>query len=149
MGNEWSSCLMTSNHKFHSWLIIGFVTRVTRRVTIVEQELLTLNSSSVFSEVCVAQFLVFCVMFCISLFVLLSFFFWPLFCLFFFDLRILFTPWYLQTFLTLLNRFTAWYVSKHLLDTGFRQSVCYSYYRFPLSLQMIVTIPWKTTMITK
>jgi hypothetical protein len=31
-------------------------------------------------------------MFCISLFVLLSFFFWPLCCLFFFDIRILITP---------------------------------------------------------
>jgi hypothetical protein len=33
-----------------------------------------------------------CVMFCRSLFVLLSFFFWPLYCLFFFDLLILITP---------------------------------------------------------
>ena len=31
-------------------------------------------------------------MFCRSLFVLLYFFFWPLFCLFFFDIRILNTP---------------------------------------------------------
>ena len=31
-------------------------------------------------------------MFCRSLFVLLSFFFWPLCCLFFFDIRILITP---------------------------------------------------------
>jgi len=38
-------------------------------------------------------------MFCRSLFVLLSFFFWPLYCLFF-DLRILITPlWYFQTLL--------------------------------------------------
>jgi hypothetical protein len=36
-------------------------------------------------------------MFYISLFVLLYFLFWPLCCLFFFDLRILITPWYLQT----------------------------------------------------
>jgi hypothetical protein len=36
--------------------------------------------------------LVLCVMFCRSLFVLLSFFFWPLYWLSFFDLRILFTP---------------------------------------------------------
>jgi hypothetical protein len=37
-------------------------------------------------------------MICWSLFVLLSFFFWPLCCLFFFDLRILITSlWYLQT----------------------------------------------------
>ena len=35
---------------------------------------------------------VFCVMFCRSLFVLSSFFFWPLCCLSFFDLLILITP---------------------------------------------------------
>jgi hypothetical protein len=32
-----------------------------------------------------------------SLFVLLYIFFWPLCCLFFFDLRTLNTPWYLQS----------------------------------------------------
>jgi hypothetical protein len=36
--------------------------------------------------------LIFMCMFCRSLFVLLYFFFWPLCCLFFFDLRILITP---------------------------------------------------------
>jgi hypothetical protein len=40
----------------------------------------------------VTQSLVFCVMFCRSLFVILSFFFWPLCCLFFFDLQILIIP---------------------------------------------------------
>ena len=40
-------------------------------------------------------------MICKSLFVLLNFFFWPLCCLFFFDIRILITSlWYLQTLLT-------------------------------------------------
>jgi len=39
-------------------------------------------------------------MFCRSLFVLLFFFVWPLYCLFFFDLWILIIPiWYLQTLL--------------------------------------------------
>jgi hypothetical protein len=47
---------------------------------------------SVFSGVRVALSLVFCVVFCRSLFVLLSFFFWPLYCLFVFDLRTLITP---------------------------------------------------------
>ena len=43
-------------------------------------------------------------MFCISLFVLLYFFFWPLCCLFFFDLWILITSlWYLQTLLRYLR----------------------------------------------
>ena len=45
-----------------------------------------------FNEVRVARSLVFCVMFCRSLFVLLSFFFWPLFFLSFLDLRTLITP---------------------------------------------------------
>ena len=79
------------NHYPHSWLITGFVTRLTRRVPLVEQELLTLPehlSSSPVLVVRVAQSLVFCVMCCISLFVLLSFF---LCCLFFFDLRLLIT----------------------------------------------------------
>ena len=38
---------------------------------------------SIFSFIC---------MFCRSLFVLLYYFFWPLYCLFFFDIRILITP---------------------------------------------------------
>ena len=43
-------------------------------------------------------------MFCRSLFVLLSLFFWPLCCLFFFDIRILITSlWYLQTILSVLS----------------------------------------------
>ena len=45
----------------------------------------------VFSRIHVTRSLVLCVMFCRSLFVLLSFVFWPLCCLFFFDLRILVT----------------------------------------------------------
>ena len=40
----------------------------------------------------VVRSLVFCEIFCISLFVLFSLFFWPLSCLYFFDLRILITP---------------------------------------------------------
>jgi hypothetical protein len=59
----------------------------TRRVPLVEQELLTLpehlSSPSVFSFMC---------MFYRSLFVLLYFFFWPLCCLFFFNLQIQVTP---------------------------------------------------------
>jgi hypothetical protein len=38
-----------------------------------------------------------CVVFCRSLFVLLSFLFWPLYCLSFFHLRLLIFLWYLQT----------------------------------------------------
>jgi hypothetical protein len=50
------------------------------------------SSSLVFSGVRVAGYLIFCVMFCTSLFILLFFLFWPLCCLSFFDLRILITP---------------------------------------------------------
>jgi hypothetical protein len=80
----------------HFWLITGFVTRLTRRVPLVELELLLfpehLSSSPVFNGVGVTPYLVLCVFFCRSLFVLLYFFFWPLCCLFFFDIRILITP---------------------------------------------------------
>ena len=73
-----------------------FVTRVTRQVPLVELELLTLpehlSSPSVFNRVCVTRSLVLYVMFCRSLFVHLSFFFWPLCFLSFFDLWILITP---------------------------------------------------------
>jgi hypothetical protein len=64
----------------------GFVTRVTRLVPYVEQELLTLpghlSSLPVFSGVYV--YLVFCEMFCRLLLVFLFFFVWPLYCLSFF-----------------------------------------------------------------
>ena len=75
----------------HAWLIIGFVTRLTLRVPLVEQELLTLPEHLSFSGVRVTRCLVVCVCFvelCLS-FVL---FFWPLCCLLFFDIRIIITP---------------------------------------------------------
>ena len=50
------------------------------------------SSTPVFSGVRVTRSLVFYVVLCISLFVLLSFFFWPLCCLSFSDLRILIIP---------------------------------------------------------
>ena len=50
-----------------------------------------LSSHPVFSGVRVIIFSFRC-MFCRSLFVLLYFFFWPLYCLFFFDIQILITP---------------------------------------------------------
>ena len=69
-----------------------------------DQELLTLpehlSSHPVYSGVRVARSLVFCVVFCGTLFVL---FLWSLYFLFFSDLRLLITPllWYVQTFLTM------------------------------------------------
>jgi hypothetical protein len=71
------------------------VTRLTRRMPLVEQELPILpehrSSPPVFSGVRVTWSLVLC-MFCRSLFVLLYFLFWQLCCLFFFDIHILITP---------------------------------------------------------
>jgi hypothetical protein len=76
-------------------LITGVVTRYTRRVPLVEQELFPFRSTwftpdylwgscySILSFMC---------MFCRSLLILFSFFFWPLCCLFLFDIRILITP---------------------------------------------------------
>jgi hypothetical protein len=59
----------------HSWLIIGFVPRVTWWVPLVEQELLTLpehlGSPPVISEIRVTRSLVFCGVLCRSLFILL------------------------------------------------------------------------------
>jgi len=79
----------------HSWLITGFVTILTRRVPIVEQELRTLpdhlSSSPMFSGVHVARYLVLCVCCFRSLLAILSFFFWTLCCLSFFDWHILIT----------------------------------------------------------
>ena len=68
--------------------LTGTVTRLTRRVPLVEQELLTLpkhrgSCYSIFSFICI---------FFRSLFVLLCFFFWTLCCLLFFDILIMITP---------------------------------------------------------
>jgi hypothetical protein len=62
-------------------------------VPLVEHELLNfpdhLSSHLVFCGVRVTRSLVFCVVFCRLMFDLLSFFFWPLCCLSFYDLQIL------------------------------------------------------------
>jgi hypothetical protein len=91
----------TSRSFSHSWFITGFITRLTRRVPLVEQELLTLpeylSSPPVLTGVRVTRFLVLCVCFvnrCLS--------FWPLCCLFFclvFCWSFWLPHWYLQTFL--------------------------------------------------
>jgi hypothetical protein len=65
----------------------------------------------VFSGICVAQSLVFCVVFCRSLFVLLSFFFaWSLYCMSFFELQLLTLPFGI---LKLFFRFVLSYVNVH------------------------------------
>ena len=99
--NKWPRICSTCRKHFrsfpHSWLISGFVTRLTRRVSLVEQELLTLpghlSSPPVFSGVRVTRSLVLYVCLvdrCLSL--KLYFFFCPLCCLFFFDIRIMIAP---------------------------------------------------------
>ena len=97
----------------HSRLITGFVTRLTRRVSLVEQELLTLpehlSSPPVFSGVHVTRYLVLYVCFverCLS------------FCTFCFDHRVVSSSsiyrywlllWYLQTLLTMLGSVNEWF----------------------------------------
>jgi hypothetical protein len=84
-----SFVIITTSSFPHSWLITGFVTKVTRMMPHVEQELLILpghmNSPPVFS---VARSSVFFVMFCRCC---LPFFFWSLYCLSFY-LWLLITP---------------------------------------------------------
>ena len=80
----------------HSWLITGFVTRWTRLVSLVEQDLPTLpghlSSPPGFSEVCFTWSFVLYVCFVDHFLSFCTFFFWPLCCLFFFYLRIMITP---------------------------------------------------------
>ena len=90
----------------HSWLITRFVTRLTRRAPLVEQELPTLpkylSSPPVFSGFCVTRSLVFCVCFVVRCL---------LFCPFSFAhcvvcsssiYRFWLPLWYLQSLLTVL-----------------------------------------------
>jgi hypothetical protein len=83
----------------------------------VEQKLRTLpkhmSSLPVFSGVRVTRSLVVCVYFVDCCLSLLYFFFWPLCCLFFFDIRILITSlWYLQTLLVLCSFLCLCFVSR-------------------------------------
>jgi hypothetical protein len=72
-----SVCHISTSRSFrYSWLVTGLVTRATRRVSLLEQELPILpehlNSSPIFIWV---RSLVFCVVFCRSLNIILYFFF--------------------------------------------------------------------------
>jgi hypothetical protein len=89
--SESTSCLKAASHvRWWSFPLI-----VTWQVSLVEHELLTLpehlSSYPALNRVHVTQSLVVCVVFCRSLFVRLSVFFWRLCCLFF-DLQLLITP---------------------------------------------------------
>ena len=87
------SVVSTTRSSPHSYFITGFVTRLTQRVPLVEQELITLlehlSSPPIFNGIHFTRSLVLCVCFVERC---LSFFFWPLCCLFSFDLRVLITP---------------------------------------------------------
>ena len=77
--HKWPRIRSTYRKHFpHSWIITRVVTRVARWEPLLEQELLALpehlSSPPGFSGVHVANFLVFCVLFCRSLFFLCPFF---------------------------------------------------------------------------
>ena len=106
-------CLQSIIHSLsHPWVIIGFVRRVTWRVPLVEQEVLTftehLSSPLLCNEVCVAQSLVFCGVFCRSL-LFLSFYnicSLPSYCLSLFDLWLLVTTLLSSNFSQFFNQLT-------------------------------------------
>jgi hypothetical protein len=76
--------------------VFHFIDAIFHSLPLLEQELFTLpehpSSPPVFSGIRVTRSLVLYVCFCRTLFVLLYFFFWPLCCLFFFDIRVLIAP---------------------------------------------------------
>ena len=81
-------------------------------------------------------------MLCRSFFVLLSFFFWPLYCLSFFDVRILITSlWYLQTLLYFMCMFCiSLFVLLHFF---FWPLFCLSF-----DLQILITLWYIQTLLT-
>ena len=90
-------CSICRNHNpVLSWLLTWFEKKSNRTgVTCGEATANTYEApelTPIFSRVRVARFFVLCVVFCISLFVLFILFFWPLYCLPIFDLRLLITP---------------------------------------------------------
>jgi hypothetical protein len=99
--------VITSRSFPYSCLVTGFITRLTRRVPLVEQELPTLpehlSSTPVLIMIRVTGSLVLCVCFVDRC---LSFFFWPLCCLFFFDLLIQIPPLVSPSFSNLYRKFS-------------------------------------------
>ena len=109
----------------HSWLIAGFVTRLTRRrVQQMDQELPLSWSICVYPGFkwgsCYSIFSSMC-MFCRSFFFLVSFFFWSLCCMFFFDIRFWLHLLYLQTILVE----DPWYSNTVQTDVR-RKQICIS-----------------------
>jgi hypothetical protein len=114
-------------------------------VSIVEQQLLILpehlRSPPVLVGSCYSIFSFMC-MLCKSLFVLLYFFFWPLCCLFFFDIQIREPLWYLQTLVISL-----FYCIPYWQCILFKQ--CYSY-KCPKPIRFCkLNIEWKTLVEAK
>jgi hypothetical protein len=105
------------------------VTRLTWWMPLVEQELFTLlehvSSPPVFSGVRVIQSLVLYVCFVDRL---LSFFFWPLCCPFFFDLGFWWPLWYLQTPLVYIILIQSHPVSYSLMLHAEQRSNKYQFY---------------------
>jgi hypothetical protein len=120
------SVYCNNNHGLSSFMT-GFVTWATRRVPLVEQEMFTLpvhpSSFPVFGRIRVAQSLVFCVVFCKSLFVLSSIVLSVL-------LRNTALPlWYLQNFLKfqtsrIWNQKINWYRS----ESSYHNAASYQYH---------------------
>ena len=91
-----SSVVESDNAILHTLISNLHYLTWARRVPLIKLELPTLpkhlSSPPVFNGVRVTRSLVLCVLFCRSLFAILSFFFWPLYCLSFFDVRNMITP---------------------------------------------------------
>jgi hypothetical protein len=137
ISNHGPICIVvkTSRSFSHSRLITGCVTILPRRVPLVEQELLILpehlSSPPGFSGVRVTRSLVLYVYFVDRC---LSFFFWPLCCLFFFDMRILIAP------LVYSN-------SSNESSTSFRKAVwLYNQGNYPIFRDLISNTNWKSTV---
>ena len=76
-----------------SFLLSWLITRVTRRLPLMKQELRTIPQHiSFYCGVSVAQSLVFSVVFCRPLFDPMSYFVWPVYCMSFFDVCPRITP---------------------------------------------------------
>ena len=99
--SEWGSDgYSTPNEHFFSysrWVSCRIT--VTRRVLHGEQELWPFRSTWVHPWVRVVRSLVFCVLFCTYLFIVLSLFFWPLYCLSSSIHGFWLLIWYLQSFI--------------------------------------------------
>ena len=96
-----------------SWHITGFVTRITWWVSLVEKELFTISE-----HLSSHRSLVFCEVFCILLFVILSYFVWPLSCVSL-DLRLVITRVYLLSYVGWTPVYSNCKSSKQMMHSSF------------------------------